>query len=198
MEIILKTTMFEILQEVVAFNNISTSSELLISKPYLAFVFIAPSVVVRFYTNLIYGTLLVISVYMKQLNSYLVDIMTRADYVNGLNTGRKKRVWMDKYYDFSDQIDKLSVTYVQLVQTTKTLNSIFSIQIAFWNVTIIITLTVQFLFQFITIRELIHKGYEATMLNMFALLAILLSIFDLLTISNAGERIVNAVHSSTV
>lgn len=196
-EIILKTIVVEILQGIVVYNNMTRSSDLMKSNVYIAIILMTPATVVRFHMNIFYVLVLTMNVYMKNLNCCLVDILAKAEYMDGLTGGKHKYLRMDNYCYFSDEIDKLTALYSKLVQGSKAFNSIFNVPIIFWNATILLTLTIQFLFQFVTIIELINKQEETVfMLNLFGILGISISCFDLMSTSYVCQRIITTVHPS--
>lgn len=193
-ELMLKTIVYDIINGIISFNNMRNSSVLISTRPYLAIILMVPFIVGRFHVNIFYGVILAINVYMQKLNGYLIDIVTKAAYINATNSPRHKCFRMDRYCNFSDEIDKLSALYVKLVEATKLLNSIFSLTITFWNTTTFLICTVQFLYQFISIMELSQERKESTMTrHIFGNFIIFLLAFDLLTTTNACQRIVNSV-----
>lgn len=190
-EIILKTIVIEIAQAAVAFNNMTMSSELLVSRPYLTVILMLPPIAVHLHLNIFYIAVVAIDIYIKNLNSSLVDIGSKIDYINGEST-------MYNYCYFSDEIDKISASYFKLVQATKDLNKFFSIHITLWNVSVLLSLTLLYLFQFMTIIELMFNTNEtAYKQNMFSILAIIISSIDLIITSYNCQRIVNAVRLPT-
>lgn len=196
-EIILKTIVFDIINGMISYNNMIHSSVVLRSKPILTIVIILPVIVGRWHINMFHGAVLAINVYMRKLNCHLIDIVTKASYVNGEDGPTHKYFRMDNYCCFSDEIDKISALYFKIVDATKSLNSIFSMGITVWNITTILILTVQLLHQFISIIELNQEKTEVTSatlaLYINGQISILLSSLDLLSTSNACQRIVNSV-----
>lgn len=198
-EMLFKAIIFDIFQGVVSFNNMTNSSVVIRSRPLLSIILLIPYFVGRFHTNIFFGALLAINVYMKKLNCYLTDIVSKAAYINGQNGAKNKCFRMDNYCYFSDEIDKLSDLYLKLVDATKSLNSIFSVAITFWNAITLLTLITQFLYQFASIIEMMQGKKEYTMMMwIFGYISILLSTLDLLATSNACQRIVNSVSPVSV
>ncbi len=194
LETIMKTIVFDTIHEFVSFNNIIHSSDAMRAKPVLALFLMLPDLASRMHVNMFYCSLVAINVYMKKLNGYLNDVVTKSAFITGQNSARHKYFKMDNYCCLSDEIDKLSSLYLKIVDATNSLNSIFAVAITFWNATTHMILVVQFLYQFIALMELIHERKESTvMLYAFGYFSILLSLVDLLTTSNACQRIVNSV-----
>lgn len=198
-EIILKTIVFDILHCYCLYNNMKSSSPVITAKPYFGFILMMPQIVTRLHINIFYGGILAISVYIKKLNVNLSDIVTRAASITGRNGAKHKWLRMDNYCYFSDEIDKLSVLYYKLVEATKSINSIFSVPLTVWNGTIFVIITLEFLYQFVAIIELAQgrKKDSTTVLHAIEYLSILLSIFDLLSTSNACQRLVDFVSRLT-
>lgn len=193
-EIILKTIVFDFIHGVATFNNISNSSDLVKEKPYLGCILIMPQIMVRLHMNIFYGALVAINVYTTKLNDNLLHIVSRAASMAGQDRVKHKWLIMDSYCCFSDEIDKLSALYFKLVEATKSLNSIFAVALISWNLTTILILTVQSLHHFISIIELMEEKREtAKVIHLFGYLSIFLSTIDLLSTSNACQRIVNSV-----
>lgn len=194
LEMMLKAVILNIFHGIVSYNNMKRSSDLITTTPYLGMILMIPSTATRLHMNIFYGAALTINVYLKKINVCLIDTVTQADFMNAKNSESHKYIRMENYCNFSDEIDRLSALYLKLVQGTNALNSVFSIHLMFWNATILLTLIVQFLFQFITIIELIHKGDNAIMVNMFGFFSISVSLIELLTTSYACKRITDAVN----
>lgn len=192
-EIILKTIVIETLQAALSFTNMTNASQLINARPYLAIILMMPSIVVKFHTNIFYVAVVAINVYIKKLNCCLLDIGSKIDCMNEENI-KNKCLQVINYCKFSDEIDKLSLLYLKLVQGTKALNTSFSIQIILWNTTLLFALTLQYLYQFITIIEIIHDPNETVLIIIFiGFTAILISLIDLFVTTYACQRIVNTV-----
>lgn len=193
-EIILKTIVVEVIQVVILYSNMIKSSHLMKSKIYIAIILLIPATVIRFHMNIFYVSVLTMNVFMKKLNCCLVDVLMKAEYMSKLASAKNKYLKMNNYCHISEEVDKLTALYDKLVQGSKAFNSIFNIPIMLWNVSILLTLTIQLLFQFVTIMELIHKQQETVfILNIFGIVGILISCFDLWSTSYVCQRIVNAV-----
>lgn len=189
-EMLLKTVVVDIVTVIVSYSSVS-STDLLASRPYFVFALMLPPYAVRLHMNVFYGAVLAIDVYVRKLNCHLVDIVAKATY----NSARHKHLKMGNYCFCSDEVDRLSMLYSKLVQATKSLNSIFSIQIALWNTTILVTLIVQFLLQFVTIIELaLNRNETAMMINIQGCISIIISSFDLLSTTYACQRLNDSVN----
>lgn len=187
-EMILKTVIYDIIFVVVAFNNMTNSSDVIKAKPFFTIILSMPLMLGRFHVNVFYGAILALSIYLKKLNGNLNYISNKAVDLNKNNRTNHN------YCYLSDEIDKLSTMYFKLADATKSLNSIFSLPLMLWNTTTLLSLTVQLLYQCVSMMELIQERKESTvMLYLFGYFSMLLSAIDLLTTTNACQRIANSV-----
>lgn len=194
-EMFLRTIVIDLVQVFVSFYYMTKSTDVMASKPYLTIILMLPTLAVRLHMNIFYGAVLAINVYMRKLNCCLGDIVTDNTYRSGTHKYRKI-----KYNCFcSDEVDKLSTLYFKLAEATRSLNSIFSVQIAVWNLTILVTLAVQFLYQFISIIEVsLNRNWSTAMrFNVYGLTSIVISSFDLFSTSFACQRINTSVTVSS-
>ncbi|XP_037044059.1 uncharacterized protein LOC119079997 [Bradysia coprophila] len=195
-EFVLRTIVVEIIQGIGSYTymtNSESTTELIATRPYLVFFLQLPPYVARLQMNIFYGVVVAIHLFTRIVNFRLTNIVAEAT-----ETARYKHIQMCNYCHCSDELDRLSTLYLKLAQATKSMNSIFSIPIVLWSTTIIVTLTVQLLNQVISVIELtLHLSKNALIFNVYGCLAIILSTFDQLSISNACQRINNSTSKAS-
>lgn len=157
----------------------------------LAFTYL-PIIIVRFYTNLFYGGILIIEVSFKQLNTNLDRILLKARLSFKRNTGKERFYSKRKYGELTDELDALSIVYVKTLQATKAFNSVFSSQILFWIIDGLLVLVMRCFYQYIAIVELLN-GCSRFVRIIRLFVVIFLAIFDLVSTSAACESVVTQV-----
>lgn len=184
-EMTMRSIITDIVQ-VVVFSYIFSSTG---TQTYVTFILVFPSLAVRLHMNVFYGIVLAINVYISKLNCRLAEILAKVTYDT-----RHKHLKMVNYCYCSDELDKLTALYVKLAQATKSINSIFSIHLALWNATIVLTLTLRFFALTISIIEIIlNRSEVAFMLNLNGCIFTVVILFDLFSMSYACQRINNSV-----
>lgn len=121
----IKTIVSDIVNYLALQYNLTRSSKVMASYPYVAFFIYVPIMVVRFYENIFYGGLLLLNVLFKEINGKLLKIVTMT---NSCEFYRK----MDRYCVLSEELDKLSRLHFMLSELTQALNEIFEVQLLFW------------------------------------------------------------------
>lgn len=183
--IIMKTVVFDFIISILSLQSYNHSTDIMQHKIF--FLLLLPPIAVRLYMNIFYSALLVIEVYLKVLNGSLNDIVTEAKIVRSENRS------MDKF--LSDQVDEIALIYFRLTEATKSINSIFSVNITINLALHLITLTIQSLMIFVEIKELFRQGTDfVTVQNiLFGCCSLILTFYDVFTTAYAAERLVREV-----
>lgn len=191
-KIVVRTVAVEIVQAVGSYTYVANSestTEILASMPYLMSLLLLPQCVVRLQMNIFYCIVVAIEVFNRIINARLSKIVK-----NVTESAGYRHIAMCNYCHCSDALDRLSTLQLKLTQATMSVNSIFSIHIVLWTMTIIVTLTVQLLNQVISIVELTYLNENVLIFNVYGILSIILSSFDHLSISNACQQINDSVN----
>lgn len=182
----------EIVNAIISFvymTSFETSSDIISSRPYLVLILQLPPYAARLVINIFYDVVVAIDVLIRIMNTRLASIVVKAT-----ESARHKHIEMCNYCNCSDEIDKLSKLHSNLAQATKSINLIFLIHIVMWTTTIVVTLTVQLLNQVISIIQLHrHHSKTAVVYNVYGCMAIILSTFDQLSMSNACQKLNDSV-----
>lgn len=187
----IKTIVFDVFNLLVLWYNLSRSSNVVASHPFLPLFLYTPVMAVRLYENVFYGGVLFVDLVFKQLNKSLLKIVLMQ------KTGeicRKKNI--DKYCQLSDELDKLSTLHFKLSETIKAINSIFDVQLLLWMVLQLAGLTIRCFYQYVGIAHLLNSqgNYKLVVGQNFITLVITFSTWiEILLTSYACESLVTEV-----
>lgn len=162
----------------------------------LAFTFL-PLMILRFYTNLFYGGILIIEATFKRFNQNLNDIVLQARLLYTKNGGKSKLNSLLKYCELSEEIERLSRLHAKLIEATTAFNSIFSVQMVLSVISLLLTLVLRCFYQYIAIVEVITKNGSAELYRCFFMCCVIFTAsYDLYSTSDACESLVTQVRIS--
>lgn len=181
----LRTLVYDVFHFSLFYYNLSSSSLVVMSQPFLSIFVYLPIYIVRLNTNAFFGGILFFNVIYKQLNQRLKKIFSRLDALH---------VRADVFRIINVEFEKTSLLYFELATAIRAFGSIFSFQIILWIAAQLIVLTTQFFYQYIAIVNLSVKResyFVGTNLSMLG--AIIMTMYELIATASACNSLKNEV-----
>lgn len=175
----LKTIVYDVVNFLLFFYNIFSSSEKVQSKPYLTIIIYLPIFTIRLNTNAFFAGILVFNVLYRQLNESLCKIFSPQNSRGEL---------------FNFQLEKYSMLYFESASAMKAFNSLFFFQITLWFITQLISLTTGLFYQYIAVVQLMatNESYFKRQ-NVVILGSIIMSVYEVFTTAHACNSLVKEV-----
>lgn len=176
---------------VIWFNWRSIGAANPFSHLYLLVFNVLPLVVVRFYTNLFYGGILILAAVFRQFNKKLNDIVLHLEKME-----KHKFSSVRKYCKLIDEFDKLSILHSKMIEATKAFNSVFSFQTILMVTSLLAVLVLRLFYQYVEIVKAITKtGSSGIERCILMCCVIFLASYDLYSTSDACESLVTQVRT---
>lgn len=179
---------------VIGFLNISLSYTKLTSDPAsIVFGFIIPDVMISIMANNFYGVLLIVVVYLKQMNNNIHNVTHLAVVVQRSDKTNLEKI--EAFCHLSDRLNELTKYQYRLCCLTRKLCDIFSFHITAWIIHKVCIILVQLFLIYILVTMLMFRNGQINLIApAVTTIQVLIAIVELLFISKACNDANNEVY----
>lgn len=159
---------------------------------FLAVLIYLPIYAIRLYANVYYLGILIAYVLMKQLNYNLKSILSSMKDIGNIRENSKV-IYVERLDQINCELEKVSKIYLELVDATKTFNSVFGLHNVLWITMQLVLLITQYFYQYVAAVQLFKYNNDVSDQYILISSALMLSSYEFLTTTNTCTSLITEV-----
>lgn len=150
----------------------------------MIFGYIIPDLMITIMANNFYGAMLIVYVYLKQMNKNIYDVTVLANEINA--SDKKKLQKIDTFCNLSDRINELATYHLRLCFLTRDVCGTLSFHITAWIMHKVCVILVQLFLIYVLVVIFVFRGSRDHLIaTLITVVELSLTIAELLLISKS-------------